>query len=369
MLRRLEIGLVDEGCRVVRLSPESRESSATSEPTTGLAATMTYPVAPWRVGPLSPAVSIARAITELPALGSTEEERSIDVIHAWGEGCWGLALSLAKSLGADLAIEVSSRHALSLMQAFEGRAPRGGNEFTGVWMAPDEAMLSAVDRLARRWPAVCSRWGVHVPPIDETGVPASEPIEAVCVLSSGKEPASVIGLLSALARTPSAGSAPMIFLDARAVERSTSGGASVWRHAELIGLLPRLTIIPEMESRRQLVLRADVLVLADCQGEHGSLVLEAMAAGMTLVTRADRLVSISGDPSLAVLVEEPSEAGWTRALAGLLASAADARALGLAGRRHIQMNRLAHVQVRAALDAYARFMEEAPIPLRPAGNG
>jgi hypothetical protein len=33
------------------------------------------------------------------------------------------------------------------------------------------------------------------------------------------------------------------------------------------------------------------------------------------------------------------------------------------------MNRLAHVQVRAALDAYARFMEEAPIPLRPAGNG
>lgn len=358
MLRRLEIGLVDEGCRVVRLVPEG----AALEPTTGLAGAFEFPDAAWRIGPFSPAGPLERQIVELAAFASEDEERSADAIHVLGHGAWPLAFALAEQTGADLILEVPSRSALSEVQGAERRAP---SSCTALWLAPDEAMRSAVERLARRWPVRTGWWGVHVPPIEPIIKPHSLPIESVCVLSSGDEPTSVIHLLTALARTPGLPMEPMIFLDARAVERHPE----VWRHAGAMNLLPRLTVVSEIESRRELLLRVDALIQADCRGEHASLVLEAMASAIPLVARSDRLISIASDPSIAILVEEPSEQGWARALTALLASPADARGLGMAARRYIQTHRLAHVQVRAALDAYAQFMEPAPIPLKQGRGG
>ncbi len=362
MLRRLEIGLVDEGCRVVRLAPEG----ASIEPTTGLAAALAYPDAAWRVGLFSPAKSVERALGDLPALAADDDGRSIDIIHAFGHASWPLALALSELIGGDLVLEVTSRSALAQVQATERRAaPASDDSPSGVWLAPDDAMRSAVERLARRWPVRTAWWGVHVPPIEPISRTQPTPIESVCILSSGEEPASVINLLTALAGTPAIPSAPIILLDARAVEKHPE----VWRHASALGLLPRLSVVSEIESRRQLVLRVDALIQADCRGEHASLVLEAMASGIPLVTRADRLVSIATDPSIAVLVEEPSEQGWARAITSLLASPSDARSLGLAARRYIQTHRLAHVQVRAALEAYAQFMEPSPIPMHKGRAG
>lgn len=358
MLRRLEIGLVDEGCRVVRVAPEG----ASIEPATGLAGALSYPDAAWRVGPFSPARAIERALSQLQAFASDDDERSVDVIHVLGHSAWSLALALAELTGADLVFEVPSRPALSEVQATERRAAA---PCSAVWLAPDESMRSAVERLARRWPVRTGWWGVHVPPIESVSVRRSLPIESMCVLSSGDEPSAVMKLLSALARTPGIPVEPMIFLDARAVERHPE----VWRHANALKLLPRLTVISNIESQRELVLRVDAMIQADCRGEHASLVLEAMASAMPVVSRADRLISIASDPSIAILVEEPSEQGWARALTALLGSVADSQALGLAARRYIQTNRLAHVQVRAALDAYAQFMEPAPIPMRPGRGG
>lgn len=353
MLRRLEVGLVDEGCRVVRLFPDGTELEAT----TGVEAAFAYPDAGWRIGPLSPVRAIERRLSDLAALPDDDDGRVVDIIHAIGCASWTLALALAGSTGADLVLDVHSRAALAHVQSLERRS--GSLGVSGVWLAPDDTMQRAAERLARRWPVRAGWWGVHVPPIEEIVKPASAPIESVCVIAGDDDPAPVIHLLSALARAPDQ---PMIFLDARAVETHPQ----VWRHAGSMNLLSRLTVVADMESRRDLLLRVDAVISADCRGEHSTLLLETMASAIPVIARSDRLVAVCTDPSIAILIDEPSEAGWSRALTSLLGSPADAREIGLAARRYIQKSRLAHLQVRAALDAYAQLIDPEPIPLRPA---
>ncbi len=351
MLRRLEIGLVDEGCRVVRLAPER----ALDEPTTGLAASITYPDSPWRVGLLSPLPNILRALDETDTLAADDEGRIIDAVHVWGVHAWPLALPLAGALRADLILEVLSRQALADVPTIERRTARA--PVSALWLAPDDAMRSAVERVARRWPVLTSRWGVHAPPIDD----AQHPIRSIAILASGGEPAPTSALLSAIAHLPADPERPqpMIFLDSRAVERNPS----LWRLADGLRIHSRLSLVPDFESRRQLVLRADAFIQADCRGEHATLLLEAMAAGLPVISRADRHVEASADPAIATLVEEPSEQGWRRALETVLSTPAPARTLALAAHRYIRQHRLAHLQVKAALDAYSRFHHAGPIPL------
>lgn len=357
MLRRLEIGLVDEGCRVVRVTPES----SFPEPSAGLAAALEYGDSPWRVLGPSPIKRLSRVLDENAALGATDEDGPIDVVHAWGEGCWPLGLALARELEASVALEVGSRRGLGLVQSIERRV--GG--MAGLWLAPDAAMSVAVQRAAKRWPVRTSLWGVHVPDADAGGTRAEGAIESISLCASGREPQALMDLCAALARVKVSGAEPMLFLDASAVEAAPL----VWKHAGALGLLPRLTLVPRMESRRDLVLRTDAMIVVDCQGEHKSLVLEAMAAGMTLISRADRLVEVASEPSCAMLVDEPSEIGWSRAVSWLLSKPEEARAFGRAAREHVSRGRLAHLQVRAALDAYALFLKDQPIPIREAQRG
>lgn len=355
MLRRLEIGLVDEGCRVIRVHPQG----AFDEPTTALAAAVSYVDSAWRVWAMSPARSVERALADAALFSSDPDESPVDVIHAFGETCWPTAVSLSLALGADLVLEVWSRRALSLIPQYEKRtAAFTAADLSMIWLAPDRIMSEAAARIAGRWPVLCSRWGVHVPPPDAARL---DRIESVCILSSGAEPASLLNLLTTLAGPGAAApeNGPMIFLDARAVE----GCPTAWRQARSTGLLSRLTLLPDMESRRQLVLRSDVLVVPDSLGEHRTLTLEAMAAGMVVVARADRLVEATADAGRAVVVEEPSEAGWKRALDTVMSDAALTRAVAAAGRGYIEQHRLAHQQVRATLEAYTAFLRERPIPL------
>jgi hypothetical protein len=350
MLRRLEIGLVDEGCRVARAAP----ASAFPEPAAGLAAVADYNDSPWRFLEPSPVRRIARALDNATPLDTADDEAPIDIIHAWGETCWPLALGLARALSAPVILEVWSRRSLALVTHIERRAA----SLPGLWLAPDHAMTLAVERLARRWPVRTSRWGVHVPPLPPAAN-ADTPIEALCILASGNEPHSIMNLYTALARVTTDREGPMLFMNSDAVERAPA----LWKHVGALGLLPRLTLVPTMESRRDLVLKTDALIVPECHGEHRSLVLEAMAAGITLISRTDRLIDAASDLALARLVDEPTDSAWAGALSWLLTNPADARALGRAARHHVSHFQLAHHQVRAALDAYAHFLSAQPIPL------
>src|SRR5690606_20945714 len=85
MLRRLEIGLIDEGLRVVRANPPVPNP----EPTTGLAGALTYNDRAWRYIMPAPERTLARDLMNLSleARPDSDEEPGIpiDLIHAFGD--------------------------------------------------------------------------------------------------------------------------------------------------------------------------------------------------------------------------------------------------------------------------------------------
>ncbi|MDX2114670.1 MAG: hypothetical protein SFZ24_03490 [Planctomycetota bacterium] len=358
MLRRLEIGLVDEGLRVIRCVPER----SMPEESTGLEACVEYTDSRWRLDAWRPEKPILRRLAAVDSIAASDNEPDIGVIHAWGEACWPLALSLALELGADLALEVWSRQSLARVAWAESHAGRlAALGASGLWLAPDDAMRTALARSTRRWPVRTSDWGVHMP-ADPVVRAADAPIETVCILASGRDPLATINMLSGLARACAGRQPPMIFLD----DAAPAAAPAIYRHADALGLLPRLTLTAALESRRQLVLQADAFVYPDCFGEHHSLVLEFMAAGLVPILRADRLVSVASDADIAALVQEPSELGWESAFRSVFEDPARARRLAAAAQAHIRTSRLAHRQIASTVAAYNAAVAGRPMPLAAA---
>lgn len=355
MLRRVEVGLIDEGCRVVRVSP----AGSPAEPTAGLAGTIQYDDAPWRRWALSPVKLIERQLEDVVGFGPRSETGATTVVHAWGDRCWRLAIELAGALGAEAALEVWSRAALETITAVERRR-RGpmGRDLAAVWLAPDEAMLKEVKRRARRWPALATPWGVHAPTL--TPREDSRPIESLCVLACASANRILLDVLTALARASAEPDRPMIFVDASAA----AGRRDAWELAESLKLLPRLTFVPDMESRRDLILRSDVLINATGSGEHRSLILDAMAAGMIVIQRADPIIESASNPSLSFLVETPGAPAWEVAIRNVLSDPSAARSRGRSAAEYIRTHRPAHKHIRAILDAYALLQGDKPIPIR-----
>lgn len=356
MLRRLEVGLIDEGVRVVRAVPQGADIEAT----TGLTGQLTFNDESWRLAALSPSHALVRALSAIDALASPDDS-PIDVVHAWGDGCWRIALEVARITGACAAIEVWSGASLARVNSVERKwAARLERESSGgLWLCPDRAMHDALSRVPRAWPARVTNWGVHVPAEPRPG--ASDACLAISILATGAEPSAIAPMLSGLARAADGRDDLVAFIDAAAFARHPR----LWRRVVALNLQSRLSVIAQTESRRQLVLHADALVVPERCGEHRSLVLEAMATGMALVCRPDPLVEATSQPGVAITVDRSDEASWERAFR-LLAQQHDRTvAAGDAARQYVRERRLAHQHVRATLDAYAAVLHE-PIPIAAA---
>lgn len=365
MLRRLEIGLIDEGLRIVRASP----LDSFAEPSTGLAGVLSYNDRAWRFIMPAPDRTLARDLEALPldARSDADEDPDspIDLIHAFGDQAASIALDLTASLQCDVLIEVWSAALCAQMAAIERRGR--GFETSGenaVWLAPDAAMLDAAIRSATRWPALPSRWGVHAPSTNRPPRSAQAPI-AFGVLSSGLDPQGLMSFLEGLARAAADEENILVFLDAAGVDRHPA----VWRRVGELGLYDRLSVIADMESRRELILQADVLVQPESRGEHRTVVLEAMASGVAVLARADPLVECLHAPQ-AIIVLDNSPAAWEHSLRTLLGNLDSLRSVGAAASAYTRESRSAHLQVTATLDAYRTLCAKASLAMAsPAAPG
>jgi len=347
MLRRLEIGLIDEGIRVLRAQPKG----CPAEPTTGLAGIVSYNDRAWRYIMPAPEGAIARDIEALAldARPDSDEDfdSSIDLIHAFGDKAASLALLLAGALGSPTLLEVWSASLCARMAAIEHRHARLDSLGLSVaWLAPDTAILDAAGRSATRWPVLPSRWGVHTPAAEPAQRRENSPI-SLAVLSSGLDPQGALAFLDGLARAAATHEDLLVFLDSAAVEHSPV----VWRRATELGLLDRLSVIADMESRRDLILSADLLVQPESRGEHRTVILEAMAWGVAVLARSDPLVECLHTPQAVTVLERTPEA-WERSLLPLLGDRAVIARVGAAGREYARDQCAAHRQVEATLAAY-----------------
>lgn len=360
MIRRIEVGLLDEGVRLTRCVPQSCALVLPS----GLIPQAVYAdkgpriALPWRADRLQR--ELARLESTSGNGGGAEPE--FDVVHAWGSGCWDLAADIAESTDASLVLEVYSSASLERASRIEGRVSsvlrEAGRVVLGV---PNEPMARAAERIGIKWAARVLAWGVFLPesarPQRRPGAPAS-----VCVIGSGETRGAAIPVLESLAELArrrekaeagGAGNMPEVlaFVD----ERLVAGDPDAWRYAERLGLLSHVSVSPSLEAQREPVLRADLLLIPEASGFHTSLALDAMAAGLAVIAARDELRPELIDESTAVIVDPGSARAWADAMERLLNDPARAAHLGESARQFVATHRLASGHVGAVLDLYRRL--------------
>lgn len=354
MLRRLVIGLMDDAARVVLAVPlDTLEFNAAP-----LATTVGYEDRGSRLARGARTRRLIKKLGDLdPPLGSDDD--LLDVVHAWGAGCWPLAAELARATGAALALELTGADLLRKLRAHERRfSPAGSDDepLRASWIAPNAALHRAAIEHEPNWPVALARWGVHPPDHPRRDRPEGAPA-SVSILSSGKDPGDLTPLLRGLADLAVDREDLLVFLDAAAVEHHHA----VWKTADSLGMLDKLSVVADLETRRELFMQSDVLVYPEARGEPRSIILDAMAAGVVVVARADPYLEVTAVPDIAVLVTDNEPEQWSAALGDVLDHPSRFRAISAAARDRIAADRPVHKHVEALLAAYAHLTDPTPL--------
>ncbi|MDX2017659.1 MAG: glycosyltransferase [Planctomycetota bacterium] len=372
LISRLEMGLAAEGDRVARAIP-ARVASRFDAELFAQAVTYEDSGLPWTVRARARRLlaTLRRADELLDArrglsdsgLGASEP----DVVHVFGGGAWDLGAAVAEQAGAGLVLEV-------WRAGLAGRAvrsnPREGAAVPTVLVAPDPHLERLVSlglgggsdsdsRGGPRAPRVrVAPWGVHAAPEPRAIFREGRSI-GVMVVGSGREAGLYQSLVRGLATVARQRDDVMIFMDANACER-----AGLWSEIRRLGLVPRVSLIEDLEGRRDLVLAGDVLVVPEGGGEQRSVVLDAMGAGVAVVAAEDPLNAALQDGLTCVCVApEVSAPGgwsgprltgapWARAVGELIVAPERAREIARGGWRYVREQRRASDHIRAVTEVY-----------------
>lgn len=336
LLSRLEIGLADEGVRIVHAVPSS---STVIEPAVVFTRSVSFEARGWawdrraRVGQL---------VRRVLALGEEPEEQTIDLVHVFGGSMWKFGAMVARELGAELALDVWRSGLVDRAVRIQSRE-RG----TAAFFAPDPAIERALAAGGLAGAVRLTPWGVHCPS-SPRAVLAAERSASLMFVGTGRDPAWFMAAFRGAARCLRRFESTMIFMDSDAARRS-----GVWDAARRDGLSDRLTLIEDFEARRDLLLQGDILVLPEASGEARTITLDAMAGGMVVAAAADPFVSALVDRQTALLVPQPSEAAWESVLSGVLQEPASIAGLVRSARDFVKAGRRASDHVAAVLNAYS----------------
>ncbi|GJQ30197.1 MAG: hypothetical protein HBSAPP03_20810 [Phycisphaerae bacterium] len=332
-LERLEVGLADEGVRVIHAVPESVAESLTA----GLGApVLAYEPRSFAITRPLAVARVTRALTKMLDV----EDRTVDVVHVFGGTAWALGADMAKALGAALALEVWRS---GLVDRARGL---GTVEARRVLVAPDPAIERALTAGTEQRTVRLAAWGAYAEPrvrplLRDGATPTA------MIVGAGRDRAAYAAVVQGLAHASRAAPDLMIFCDALAARR-----AGLWALARRLGLLPRFSLIDELEARRDLLLQGDLLIQPDAHGEARSVILDAMGAGVLVVAAADPMVSVLIDARTARLAPQGDVNAWGKVLTEVLDDRARARALAESAHVFVRSNRRASDHVRAVLRAY-----------------
>lgn len=348
LLLRVQVGLADEGVRVLHAVPAGSDTPAGGEV---FSRVLTF--TPRAVGFTRAwaARRLARAIAEL----DREEEGETQIVHVFGGSMWGFGAELAGELRASLALEVWRAGLIETARALPPVNP------APVFIAPDPAIERALTAGGSALTVRSAPWGVHAAdPPRRVLRPDRSP--SLMIIGSGHDAAAFTAALEAIAQVARRHPDLLVFCDAVAARRS-----GLWHAARRLNMLDRLSLIDELEARKDLVLAGDILLQPETRGEQRSIILEAFAAGVPVLAGPDPFVSVLIDGRTCRMVETRSAASWRDALSDLLANPAKALSLGTAAHGFVRENRRASEHVRAVLAAYSWMTSSQSIPF-PGGR-
>lgn len=203
-------------------------------------------------------------------------------------------------------------------------------------------------------------WGVLSPPAPRPPTSAANP-RSLMMIGNGRDAPAWAAALTGVARAAKEHDL-LVFCDSLAARR-----AELWPLARKLGLLDRLSLIEELQGRRDLLLAGDILILPEAHGEQRSVVLEAMAGGMTVCAADDPMSSLLRTGETAILARNADADSWARALHDLLADPAAQAALRDSAHRYVRTHRKASDHVRGVLSAYEWLTKPDAIPF-PTGT-
>lgn len=335
LLLRLEVGLADEGVRVLHAIPYSAKSYAPGELVSRV---VVYSPPKWQfaVGPT--ARRLVRDVTKV----TEEAGHGIDVVHAMGGGAWVLGAAVAREARVPIVFEVWRSG-----MGDRARAIARDTSLQCMFIAPDASIERELRAAAL--PSAMIRpipWGVHASLDSRSPRAPDRPLSAM-LIGTGRDAhafSCVLGGLAAVVRTHPL----MLFCDAEAARR-----AGVFHRAKKLNILHQISLIAELEGRRDLLLAGDLLLQPESRGEQRSVTLDAMAHGMAVVAAGDPKVSYLIDGTSAKLVTLHSAEGWATAIRHMLDQPVLADALCATALSYVRQHHRVYDQVRAVLDAYS----------------
>ena len=216
-----------------------------------------------------------------------------------------------------------------------------------MWIAPGDHTAQALRAAGARQRCRVAPWGARA-----LATPAafSDPIRPVSatVLAAGHDPGAVSDALEGLALASRKHEDLMVFLDAGAVSHSHA----VWSRLRALGALERVSLLPQLEARRDPALAADLFIRPESPGEHRSVLLDALAAGMCVVTTEDPVVEALQHDQTCLTCTDPSALGWESAVLQALDEPQRARSLGARAQQWIAHHQPVSGQASALIDAY-----------------
>ncbi len=346
MLARLEIGLADEGVRVVHAIPEEAASEIQTDV---FSAPLVYPRAlPWA----SLRGRAKQIVQMLDRSKIPTDEIGFDVVHVFGGAAWDLGLELGRELDAHVMLEVWRAGLVD--RAIRLANPRSG--VTPTLLVPDGTLEREVRALDARVPVRLAVWGVHtssgeLPPQKEGRA------KAIMLAATGRDARALASALEGIALALKRGDQSMVFIDATAARR-----ANLWNVARRLNILDHVSLIDDMEGTRELVLRGDLFVYPETRGEQRTLLLDAMAHGMAIIAHEDPMVGWLENGRTARLLDSSDPDDWGEAVGALIDDPAGARELGEAAREYVRVHHRVSMQVRDVLDAYSAAGGDRTIP-------
>ncbi|MEO1584190.1 MAG: hypothetical protein AAFR96_06415 [Planctomycetota bacterium] len=331
MLHRLVIGLLDAGVHVTHAVPES--VADTIEPSLGVE-TIGYRHTglPWTLS------TRTRDLLEDFNAATAVSASDAGIVHVFGVGALPVALRAASLGELAVVIDVHSR-------AMAARLARAAESSTDAVLLAASSGIATALRTASPSEAFVREcpWGV---PKREASPPSSRESITIAAGGSGRDPSAWEAMLRGLSRASTAIDSLEIFLDANAAD-----------HAKLspligtLGLSPIVSRIPDFEARRDLVIRADMMVWPEQLGETRSIVLDAMAAGTPVLAVGDAdVAALDGRSGVALVSGDALD--WAAAIESFAASPEQRALVGERSAAYVRDSHRASVHVDAITDAY-----------------
>ena len=346
MLARLQVGLADEGLRVVQALPIG------VEPASG--GMLTETVSFEETGP--PFSLHRRAAVTAQALLDSAKASDGDppaVVHAFGSPVWDFGLALAEKLDAAFILEAwRAGLARAVQRSFTKAHGRAGQ----LVLCPDAKLAQQLRTEIPEAVVRHSPWGVYT---DEPTRPVLQPGKAwsIMIAGAGYDRLAFATAFEAIADIVRTRPDMLVFADALAARRT-----DLWKLAARLGIRERLSLVDEMDTNRDLVLRGDMLILPEARGEQRTLVLEAMGRGMPVVAAADPLNGSLIDGRSALLVPANERTRWVQQLEALLSTPELVTELTTSARAYIAEEHRPSRQVNCVIDAYEAAVGKKSIP-------